>query len=425
MANTMEFSGLFNKSFLPYMAQPQLLYAYFEARPGGGTRGASTARLPLNFSLVLDRSGSMSGPKITQLREAVRTLIGRLEPTDTVAVVAFNAHSDVLIPATNAGNRAVLSERIGRLEAGGGTKMAPAMRAGLAEIAKARPSHLSSAVASRLIVLTDGQTTGEDDCRAEADRVAAAGVPLIALGLGSDWNEDLLLDLARRTGALGDAFLMKGPEDVGPIFDQVFTQMKVVAQDVAFRLLLVQGVEARRVWQVTPLIKDITFGAVRGRTVTFGLPELAEGGAAFLVELLIPPRNPGQYRFAQAQMGYHFPGRSAEEARVDMTAEVTTDPTLARAVNGRVMNIVEKVTAFKLQTQALDDAARQDIANATRKLRAAHTMLLEQGEVELAQNALAEAERLESGQGLSSEGRKTIKLSSSKTVRLSKPDERP
>lgn len=420
MPNTMEFSGLFNKAFLPYMAQPQLLYAYFEARPG---RSGTTVRLPLNFSLVLDRSGSMSGQKIKQLREAVRTLIGRLEPTDTVSVVAFNSHSDILIPATNASNQAALSDRIGHLEAGGGTKMAPAMRAGLAEITKGLTPQLSPAVASRLIVLTDGQTTGEDDCRAEADRAAGAGVPLIALGLGTDWNEDLLLDLARRTGELGDAFLMKGPEDVVPIFDQVFTQMKVVAQDVAFRLLLVQGVEARRVWQVTPLIKDITFGAVRGRTVTFGLPEMAESGAAFLVELLIPPRNPGQYRFAQAQMGYHLPGRPAEEARIDMTAEVTTDPNLTRGVNGRVMNIVEKVTAFKLQTQALDDAARQDIGNATRKLRAAHTMLLEQGEVELAQNALAEAERLESGQGLSSEGRKTIKLSSSKTVRLSGPND--
>ena len=81
------------------------------------------------------------------------------------------------------------------------------------------------------------------------------------------------------------------------------------------------------------------------------------------------------------------------------------------------------MTAFKLQTQALDDAARQDIPNATRKLRAAHTMLLEQGETELAHNALAEAQRLESGQGVSSEGRKTIKLSSSKTVRLTPSDE--
>ena len=416
MSNDVELTGLFNKSYLPYMAQPQLLYAYFEARPGVG---GAVVRLPLNFSLVLDRSGSMSGAKINQLREAVRAMIGRLQPDDTVSLVVFNAHADVLIPATAGRDRAALLERVKRLEAGGGTKMAPAMRAGLAEIVK----NLSPRVASRLIVLTDGQTTGEDDCRAEADRVAAAGVPLVALGLGTDWNEDLLLDLAGRTGELGDAFLMMNPEDVGPIFDQVFTQMKVVAQDLAFRLLLVQGVEARRVWQVTPLIKDITFGAVRGRTVVFGLPELAESGAGFLVELLIPPRNPGQYRFAQAEVVYQVPGRPAGMTRVDMTAEVTTDATLAQRVNGRVMNIVEKVTAFKLQTQALDDAARQDIANATRKLRAAHTMLLEQGEAELARNALAEAERLESGQGLSSEGRKTIKLSSSKTVRLTRPDE--
>ena len=417
MSDYVEFSGLFNKSYLPHMAQPQLLYAYFEARPGVG---GLAARLPLNFSLVLDRSGSMSGPKIKQLREAVRTMIGRLEPADTVSIVVFNAHTDVLIPATTAENKAALLERVSRLEAGGGTTMAPAMRAGLAEIAK----NLSPRAASRLIVLTDGQTTGEDDCRKEANRVAEAGVPLVALGLGTDWNEDLLLDVAQRTGELGDAYLVRQPDDVGPIFDQVFTQMKVVAQELAFRLLLVQGVEARRVWQVTPLIKDITFGAVRGRTVLFGLPELAESGAGFLVELLIPPRNPGQYRFAQAEVAYQVAGRAGPQtARVDLTAEVTTDPNLARQVNGRVMNVVEKVTAFKLQTQALDDAARQDIANATRKLRAAHTMLLEQGETELARNALAEAQRLESGQGVSSEGRKTIKLSSSKTVRLG--DNRP
>ena len=416
MTDDVQFSGLFNKSYLPPLDQPQLLYAYFEARPGVG---GPSVRLPLNFSLVLDRSGSMSGPKIRQLREAVRTMIGRLEPTDTVSVIAFNAHTDVLIPATAPHNKPALAERVGKLEAGGGTTLAPAMRAGLAEIAK----NLAPSVASRLIVLTDGQTTGEAECREQADRVAAAGVPLIALGLGSDWNEDLLLDLAQRTGELGDAYLIRQPDDVGPIFDQVFTQMKVVAQELAFRLLLVQGVEARRVWQVTPLIKDITFGAVRGRTVVFGLPELAESGAGFLVELLVPPRNSGNYRFAQAELTYQVAGAGAQTARVDLTAEVTTDPHLPRQVNGRVMNIVEKVTAFKLQTQALDDAARHDIANATRKLRAAHTMLLEQGETELAQNALAEAQRLESGQGVSSEGRKTIKLSSSKTVRLTRPDE--
>ena len=81
MTDYVQFSGMFNKNYLPALGQPQLLYATFEARPGAG---GPAVRLPLNFSLVLDRSGSMSGPKIKQLREAVQTMIGRLEPTDTV-----------------------------------------------------------------------------------------------------------------------------------------------------------------------------------------------------------------------------------------------------------------------------------------------------------------------------------------------------
>ena len=107
MSDYVEFSGLFNKGYLPHMPQPQLLYAYFEARPGAG---GPAARLPLNFSLVLDRSGSMSGAKIKQLREAVRTMIGRLEPADTISIVVFNAHTDVLISATTAENKAALLE---------------------------------------------------------------------------------------------------------------------------------------------------------------------------------------------------------------------------------------------------------------------------------------------------------------------------
>ena len=54
-----------------------------------------------------------------------------------------------------------------------------------------------------MCIRDSGQTTREEECRSVADRVAAAGVPLIALGLGTDWNEDLLLDVAQRTGELG------------------------------------------------------------------------------------------------------------------------------------------------------------------------------------------------------------------------------
>ena len=78
------------------------------------------------------------------------------------------------------------------------------------------------------------------------------------------------------------------------------------------------------------------------------------------------------------------------------------------------MSIVEKVTAHKLQTRALDEAAAGNIAGATQKLRAAATRLLELGEEELAQTAMDEAERLERGESLSARGTKKLRYETRK-----------
>ncbi len=83
------------------------------------------------------------------------------------------------------------------------------------------------------------------------------------------------------------------------------------------------------------------------------------------------------------------------------------------------MSVVEKVQAFRLQTQALDQAEKGDVRAATQKLRQAVTILLSQGETELAGQMQQEADNLEKSGELSSEGKKTIKLTSRKTVRLS------
>jgi Ca-activated chloride channel family protein len=82
--------------------------------------------------------------------------------------------------------------------------------------------------------------------------------------------------------------------------------------------------------------------------------------------------------------------------------------------NPYVMNIVEKVTAHKLQTRALDEAAVGNIVGATQKLRAAATRLLDLGEQDLAQTAMDEAERLEQGENLSSRGTKKLRYETRK-----------
>ena len=75
--------------------------------------------------------------------------------------------------------------------------------------------------------------------------------------------------------------------------------------------------------------------------------------------------------------------------------------------------------AFKLQTQALNEAESGNAQLASQRLRQAVTILLSQGESELAGQMQQEADRLEQSGEISSEGKKTIKLTSRKTIKLS------
>jgi Ca-activated chloride channel family protein len=81
------------------------------------------------------------------------------------------------------------------------------------------------------------------------------------------------------------------------------------------------------------------------------------------------------------------------------------------------MNLVEKVTAHKLQTRALTEADAGNIAAATRKLRAAATRLLDLGEEELARSALSEAQNLEQQGQMSAAGTRKLRYETRKLTR--------
>jgi Ca-activated chloride channel family protein len=155
------------------------------------------------------------------------------------------------------------------------------------------------------------------------------------------------------------------------------------------------------------------------------LGELESGiGRALLIEVLVDPRPAGQYRIGQAEVSYDVPllNLYGEKTRADVMLTFTTDAGLAAQVHAPVMNIVEKVSAFKLQTRALQDLQSGDVAGATQKLQSAVTRLLNQGEVELAQTMQQEIANLQQSGQLSSEGQKTMKFGTRKTVRLSDLD---
>jgi len=428
MPNEVNLTTTLSRPAIPAINNPQLVYVLAELMP---SQMMAAVRMPLNFSLVLDQSGSMKDEgKLDQLKRAVKYVIDLLADEDYVSIVTFSGEAHVVLPSTPMAKirRDDLKRRIDKIDLEWtGTHIAVAAKAGRAEVKK----RVAPDRVNRVVLLTDGQVympdgdhkRGERECLKEADECGRAGIPLLALGLGSDWNEDLLSDMASRCS--GQADYIAQPQDLTPFFTNTIQAMQsAVVQNAVFNLRLAAGTTPRKVWRVVPAIADLGYTPISDRAISVPLGELERGtGQALLVELSISPKAPGNYRVAQAEVSYDVPmqGLVGEKARADVLLQVTPDPIQAQWVDPRVMNIAERVTAFKLQTQALSDAQAGNLAGAQQKLANAVTMLLNQGEVELAQQLQAEANRLGQGQQMSSEGRKTIQFKSSKTVRLSEP----
>ncbi len=153
------------------------------------------------------------------------------------------------------------------------------------------------------------------------------------------------------------------------------------------------------------------------RDVQLTLGELSKGqGKSVLIELLFPARAAGRFRMAQAEVSYDVPsvGLVGAKLKTDIVVDFTADPAEAKQYSPHVMNIVEKVTAHKLQTRALDAAAAGDVAAASKQLRAAATRLLELGEADLAETAQHEAEELEKKGKMTAGGTKKLRYQTRK-----------
>src|SRR5690349_20098470 len=103
-----------------------------------GTAPTPNNRIPLNLSIVLDRSGSMAGDKLAAARDAAAMLVQRLHPDDTVSIVAYDDDvTTVAEPATGA-TQASLSQQIRSIEPGGSTNLSGGWLRGRELVARAK-----------------------------------------------------------------------------------------------------------------------------------------------------------------------------------------------------------------------------------------------------------------------------------------------
>jgi Ca-activated chloride channel family protein len=204
--------------------------------------GGDVVRRPVDLSVVMDTSGSMSARgKIDQARRAAKLLATSMQPGDTYSLTVFNDDATVVVPSMSVTDPTAISLAIDRIYEGGGTNLYAGMDRGAREIRSTR----RSGAASRVVVLSDGNAnvgvTDESSMVRFAAELTADGVSLSTIGLGLDYNEDLLAHLADVGGGTYD--FVDDASQLQTVFsDELARVGSVVARGTDLRIHLADGV---------------------------------------------------------------------------------------------------------------------------------------------------------------------------------------
>jgi Ca-activated chloride channel family protein len=200
------------------------------------------ARPPVNLTLVIDRSGSMSGEKIQHAKAAAIEAVRRLGPDDVFALVTFDHEIETLVPATRVGDTRAIEARIRSIVARGNTAIYGGLTQGAAELRK----HLEDRrYTQRLVLLSDGlanngPSTPDDFARLGAS-LGREGISVSTVGLGLGYNEDLMTRLARRSD--GNTYFVASSRDLVAIFNsELGDVLNVVARRVVVTVEFPVGV---------------------------------------------------------------------------------------------------------------------------------------------------------------------------------------
>ena len=159
------------------------------------------------FTLIIDRSGSMSGDKIVQAKDAANFIVNHLNEGDKFNIVTFS--SDITSFRTghvefNLENQNAALEYINSLEADGATNISGAFDTSIPQFSCA-----DNSTANIIIFLTDGEQTAgienTDDLIAHINQLVLTSekeVTIFTFGIGSSTNERLLSTIARNNKGL-------------------------------------------------------------------------------------------------------------------------------------------------------------------------------------------------------------------------------
>ncbi len=316
--------------------------------PDLSTRPNWKGRPDLNLSLVLDRSGSMHGEKMIRAREAAMFCVDQMLPTDRLSVVTFDDRIEVLFPSEPVTNKQSMKDLISRVMARDSTNLHEAWRRGGLTVSE----HMLDQGINRVVLITDGLAnvgiTNTDEIVSQVMGLFQRGVSTSTIGIGADFNEDLLMPMAQSGG--GNAWHVVEPNDMQHIFQiELEGLIAQFAHTVSLSLIPADGV------RIVDVLNDFELT----ETGRYRLPNMQSGSPLdVLVQFMVGGEKAGtQMRLIDLRLG--FTPQEAKNAEVLKQAHTVEFASRAEVERSPVNYEVVKTVQFLMNARARNEAMKR------------------------------------------------------------------
>jgi len=372
--------------------------------------------LPLNLCLVLDRSGSMRGRPLENIKEAAINLLEKLTPRDRLSVVTFNHEPRVLIPNQFVTDIVKIKNKIKQLRADGGTAIDEGMKLGIKQLADGKQDTVS-----QIFLLTDGENEhgNNERCLKLALLASEYNITLNTLGFGNHWNQDVLEQIS--DSANGSLSYIEAPEQAVDQFGRLFTRMQSVGLINAYLNLelmpQVRLAELKPVAQVAPETIELPIKE-EGGVFTVRLGDLIINTPRIvLANLYISKLPPGTHPIAKVQIRYDDPAHSqqnllSEKMSVEVEVQEIYQANPVESVQKSILTLA-KYRQTKIAETKLEQGDRLGAAS---MFESAANTALQLGDKSAATVLQVSATRLQSGEELSEAERKKTRIVSKTTL---------
>ena len=373
--------------------------------------------LPLNLCLVLDHSGSMEGKPLSTVKQAAMHIIEKLKKGDRLSIIVFDHQAKVLIPNQSVENIPDIQQKIQTLEVKGGTAIDEGMKLGIQQIAVGQQNAVS-----HIFLLTDGENQHGDNqrCLKLAQLAAEYSITINTLGFGTNWNQDLLEQIADIAG--GTLAFIEKPEQAIIEFAKLFNRLQSIGLTNAHLMMelmpRVRLAKLKPIAQVAPETIELPI-KLEGNYFCLRLGDLmVDRERIILVNLYINQMPPGKHQIASVQIRYDDPALGKEKLLsnifvIEVESQTSYQPKLREEVREYVLTLAKyrqtKIAEAKLQ--------QGDRLGAMTMLQTAAKTAMQLGDKQGATVLQTTATHLQSGNELSEKDKKRTRLVSKTILR--------